>query len=123
MSPRKWRFRLDDMLNAAKKIVRYVEGLTFEDFTRDEKTYDAVLRPLTVLGEAASHVPDEIIAATPEIPWLEIRGMYNIVVHEYFGINMEMVWRTATKNVPELLPLLERLEQRNPKGEPDDALG
>ena len=106
----------------SQENLRYVEGLTFEDFARDDKTFDAVIRQLTVLGEAASHVPDEIIAGTPEIPWFEIRGMRNIVVHEYFGINREIVWRTATKNIPELLPLLERLQENKSKGNQDNAL-
>ncbi len=109
MSHKKWRFRLQDMLNAARKIEGYVEGLTFEDFIQDEKTFDAVIRQLTILGEAASYVPDQVVSRTPEIPWFEIRGMRNIVVHEYFGINREIVWKTAVKNIPELRPLLERL--------------
>ena len=109
MSHRNWRFRIQDMLNAARKIEGYVEGMTFEGFTKDERTFDAVIRQLTILGEAASHVPDEIVSRTPEIPWFEIRGMRNVVVHEYFGVNTAIVWKTAVKNIPELLPLLERL--------------
>jgi uncharacterized protein with HEPN domain len=101
------------MLDAAKRIVRYVEGLTFQDFACDDKTFDAVIRQLIVLGEAASHVSDEIIASTPEIPWFEIRGMRNIVVHEYFGVNQEIIWQTATKDIQNLLPLLERLGQQH----------
>ena len=78
MSPRKWDFRLQDMLDAARKIELYIEGLAFEDFVEDEKTFDAVVRQLTVLGEAACHVPESIAARSPEIPWSEIRGMRNI---------------------------------------------
>ncbi|MBC7359934.1 MAG: DUF86 domain-containing protein [Desulfacinum sp.] len=74
MSSGKWRFRIEDMLNAARKIVAYVEGLTFEDFARDEKTFDAVLRRLTLLGAAATHVPEEIVSRTSDIPWFEMRG-------------------------------------------------
>ncbi len=113
MSPRHEWFRVQDMLDAAKRIVRYVEGLTFQDFACDGKTFDAVIRQLIVLGEAASHVPEETIASTPEIPWIEIRGMRNIVVHEYFGVNQEIIWRTAAKDVQELLPMLERLERQH----------
>lgn len=109
MSHRKWRFRLRDMLNAVNKIEAYVEGLSFDGFTQDEKTFDAIIRQLTILGEAASHVPDEVTSRTPEIPWQEIRGMRNVLVHEYFGINMDIVWETATKNIPGLRPLLEGL--------------
>lgn len=109
MSHRNSQFRIQDMLNAARKIEGYVEGMTFEGFSKDERTFDAVIRQLTILGEAASHVPDEIVSRTPEIPWFEIRGMRNVVVHEYFGVNTAIVWNTAVKNIPELLPLLERL--------------
>lgn len=122
MSPRKWWFRIQDMLNAARKIVAYVEGLTFEGFARDEKTFDAVIRQLTILGEAATHVPEEIVSRTSDIPWFEIRGMRNIVVHEYFGVNSRIVWETATKNIPALLPLLERLLADVAQGNQDDGL-
>lgn len=122
MSRRNWRIRIQDMLDAAKKIVHYVEGMTFEGFARDDKAYDAVIRQLTVLGEAASHVPDEIIFDTPEIPWSETRGMRNIVVHEYFGINKEIVWTTATRNIPELIPMLEQLQETKFDENQNDAL-
>jgi uncharacterized protein with HEPN domain len=110
------------MLNAARKIAAYVEGLTFEDFARDEKTFDAVLRQLTILGEASTHVPEEIVSRTSDIPWFEMRGMRNIVVHEYFGVNSRIVWETATKNIPALLPLLERLLADVSLGNQDDGL-
>jgi len=96
--------------------------LSFEGFTQDEKTFDAVIRQPTILGEAASHVPDEITSRTPEIPWQEIRGMRNVVVHEYFGINMDIVWKTATKNIPGLRLLLERLLEDIAGENKDDVL-
>ncbi|MEJ5364898.1 MAG: DUF86 domain-containing protein [Desulfosoma sp.] len=110
------------MLNAARKRGAYVEGLTFEGFARDEKTFDAVIRQLTILGEAATHVPEEIVSRTSDIPWFEIRGMRNIVVHDYFGVNSRIVWETATKNIPELLPLLERLLADVSQGNQDEGL-
>lgn len=112
MSPRKWDFRLQDMLDAAGKIELYIKGLAFENFVGDEKTFDAVVRQLTVIGEAACHVPDTIAARSPEIPWSVIRGMRNIVVHEYFGIDRGIVWKTATRNIPELRSRLEALQAR-----------
>ncbi|SHE53716.1 Uncharacterized conserved protein, contains HEPN domain [Desulfacinum infernum DSM 9756] len=89
MSPRKWQVRLEDMLDAVRKIEAYVLGLTHEDFIQDEKTQDAVIRQLIVLGEAACRLPDELIADTPQIPWYEIPGMRNILVHEYFGPELD----------------------------------
>lgn len=110
MSPRKWEFRLKDMLDPARKIEMYIEGFVFEDSVKDEKTFDAVVRQLTILGEAACHVPDKVATRTPEIPWSVIRGMRNIVVHEYFGVDKQIVWKTATGNIPKLRSQLEKLE-------------
>ena len=112
MSPRKWEFRLQDILNAAQKIGRYIDGLEFEDFVKDEKTVDAVVRQLTIIGEAASHVPEEIASTAPEIPWRSLRGIRNIVVHEYFGVNMQILWNAVTKNIPDLSAELEKLQTR-----------
>lgn len=116
MSPRKWDFRLEDMVKSARKIMEYVEGLTFEDFASDEKTFDAVIRQLIILGEAASHVPDKLSCCAPAIPWSEIRGIRNIIVHEYFGVNIEIIWNTATNNIKELLPMLESLQRQVANG-------
>lgn len=112
MSLRKWEFRLKDMLEAAKKIGRYIEGLTFEDFVNDEKTFDAVIRQLTILGEASSHIPEEITTLSPEIPWSSIRGMRNVVVHDYLSVNMRIVWKTVTKDLPDLTSQVEALQTR-----------
>jgi len=69
MSSRRWEFRLQDMLDSISKIERYVEELTFEQFTNDEKTTDAVIRQIMVIGEAASHMPEDVISQAPEMPW------------------------------------------------------
>ncbi len=112
MSHRHWKFRIQDMLDAAGKIDRYTEGMTFEDFVKDDKTIDAVVRQLTIIGEAASHVPEDISSTAPAIPWPEMRGMRNVVVHEYFGVNTRIVWETVTKNVPDLRSGLETLKKQ-----------
>mgnify|MGYP006295678571 CR=1 FL=1 len=109
MSHRRWAFRIQDMLAAARKIERYTEGLTFEDFVQDEKTIDAVIRQLIIIGEAASHIPQDILSRYPDMPWAEIRGMRNVIVHEYFGVNIRIVWETVKGNLPELRSRLERL--------------
>jgi uncharacterized protein with HEPN domain len=98
------------MLDAVGKIDQYTEGMAFEDFVKDEKTIDAVIRQLTVIGEAAAHVPEDIISMAPGIPWPEIRGMRNVVVHEYFGVNTRIIWETVKKNLPDLRSGLETLQ-------------
>lgn len=110
MSHRNWKFRLQDISDAIQKIDRYVEGMRFEEFLKDEKTADAVIRQLTIIGEAASHIPEEISSLAPDIPWRSIRGIRNIVVHEYFGVNMQILWKTVVKNIPDLNGKLKKLD-------------
>ncbi|MBI4775519.1 MAG: DUF86 domain-containing protein [Deltaproteobacteria bacterium] len=100
------------MLEAARKIDRYIKGLAFEDFVEDEKAFDAVIRQLTIMGEASSHIPEEITALSPEIPWSSIRGMRNVIVHDYLSVNMRIVWKTVTKDLPDLCFQLEALQSR-----------
>ena len=109
MPPRDWRFRIEDMLEAIEKIQRACRGLELESFRENELIVDAVLRNLAVIGEAARHVPDEVVAATPGIPWANIRGMRNVVVHEYFGVDLDSIWETTQDDLPPLLPQLRRL--------------
>ena len=80
-------------------------------FDRDWIIQDAVIRELEVLGEAAGHVSREFVAAHPEIPWREITGIRHKLVHGYFVVDLGIVWRTATVNVPQVLPLV-RAERR-----------
>ena len=77
-------------------------------FLADEKTVDAVLFCYGVIGEAARHVPDDIVAANPHVPWSEMRAMRNVIVHEYFGVTHETLWKTAREDIP---ALVERLRQ------------
>jgi uncharacterized protein with HEPN domain len=77
--------------------------------SRDEKTVEAVCFALVVIGEAVTHVPDDVKAMDPQIPWRKMKGMRNIAAHEYFGIDVTTVWLTATVDVPALKPLLEKL--------------
>lgn len=110
MPPREWRLRIEDILDAAGRIARYVEGKDLAAFSSDDLTLDAVSRCFGIIGEAVVHVPNEVIAAHPEIPWAEMRGMRNIVVHEYFGVTNETLWKTAREDVPAIVgPLRELL--------------
>jgi len=112
MSYRKSAFRLDDMCSAILKIQRYVNGYGFEDFIGDEKTQDAVIRQLTIIGEAVTHLPEAITSLAPEIPWTSVRGMRNIIVHDYLSVDMRIVWNTVTKDPVSLGTQLEDLRGR-----------
>ncbi len=98
--------RLQDMIEAIEAVEAIVEGLDEANFLEDRRSRDAVLWNLTVLGEAVRGVPADLQDAHPEVPWARMRGLRNLLVHEYFGIDDRNVWATATRNV---LPLLEPL--------------
>jgi len=106
---RQWDIRIDDIIAATEKVLRYTEGMDKAAFVADERTVDAVVRNLMVIGEAARCVPDDVVAANPQIPWARMRGMRNLVVHEYFGVDVDVLWDTVTGNLPGLLPLLRDL--------------
>jgi len=106
---RSWELRISDIIEAIENALDYSAGMTFEQFIVDRKTIDAVVRNFIIIGEAASHLPEEIIERHIDLPWREMRDMRNIVVHEYFGVDYMIVWETLKKNLPPLLPLLKHL--------------
>jgi uncharacterized protein with HEPN domain len=89
--PREWKFRVSDIISAIESILKYIDGMDFNQFEQDQKTIDAVLKNLEVIGEAARHIPSSIKDKHSEIPWIEITGMRNMIVHEYFGISHKIV--------------------------------
>lgn len=98
-----------DMLRAIDKVGRYTEGMDASSFAADEVIFDAVLRNLEVLGEAARNVPGEVRTAHPGIPWRRKVGFRNIVAHVYFGVDLENVCRIVSVDVPPVRPALEAL--------------
>lgn len=117
MPPRDWRLRLEDILEAIGKIRVYTEGMDAEAFCRDPKTIDAVVRNLTIIGEAARMIPSQLEVKYPSVPWGKMRDMRNVVVHEYFGVDTEIVWKTVQSNLPPLVPVLEDILQQEPEDE------
>ncbi len=107
MSKRDTKLLLEDMLESALKIERYTNGLTFDLFLEDEKTIDAVIRNFEIIGEAANRINSDFRAKTPEIKWNRIRGFRNRIIHEYFGIDYEIVWTIIEDNLSELIKDLE----------------
>ena len=100
MSKRSVKLLVEDMLEATGKIERYILGLSREDFMGDEKSIDAVVRNLEIIGEAASRLPSEFKAAHPEIEWAKIAGLRHRVVHEYFGVDLDLVWEILEHDLP-----------------------
>ncbi len=108
MSPRSWQERIDDIIEAIAEIQAFVRPMTFEQFAADAKTMKAVALDFIVIGEAASRVPDEVVEANPEVAWHLMRGMRNRLVHDYFGMDPQVIWETALHDLP---PLVESLKQ------------
>lgn len=105
---------LQDMLEAARRILAYSDAMDYAEFRRDYKTQDAVLRNLEVLGEAAKHIPAEVSAQYPGLPWREMAGTRDRLIHHYFGVNLDVVWGIVELELPNVVAGLEAiLEQRN----------
>lgn len=107
--PRDFRLYLDDILDAIQQIRSYVEGLDERAFGLDRKTQDAVIRNLEIIGEAARHLPEEIQKISPDIDWRKIKALRNILIHEYFGINLPIVWDVVQNKLGPLEIVCRRL--------------
>jgi uncharacterized protein with HEPN domain len=114
MSPRDWRLRAQDILDAICAIQTYTVGMDYPAFAHDRKTIDAVLRNIAIIGEAASRIPEELQLASSDIPWADMRDMRNVVIHEYFGINKQILWDTIQADLPPLVIPLQALLRTNP---------
>ncbi len=100
---------LQDMLEAADKVAFFVEGMNEERFLADEKTQFAVVRALEVIGEASKKIPSSVKARHQAIPWREIAGMRDKLVHDYFGVDAAVVWKTAIEDVPRIASALKEM--------------
>jgi uncharacterized protein with HEPN domain len=110
MSDRPVSVLVEDMLERVDRISRYTRGLDYDAFVDDEKTIDAVVRSFEVIGEAARRLPPEFKAKHSEIPWHQIAGLRNRIVHEYFDVDLGLVWEIATTELPRLKVSLTRLQ-------------
>lgn len=111
MSPRDWRNRIEDILDAISEIQSFVGGASLEQFKSDAKTLKAVAADLMIIGEAANHIPEDVQEAHADVPWLVMRAMRNRVVHVYFDIDPDILWDTVQADLPKLVgPLRTMLD-------------
>jgi uncharacterized protein with HEPN domain len=107
--PRSWRHRVQDILGAIHRIRSYTAGMNMELFEADLKTVDAVERNLILIGEAAGRIPENIARRFSAVPWRKMQDMRNVVVHQYWGVDLERLWGTIQNDLPPLVPLLEHV--------------
>ena len=99
---------LQDILTAMDKVLRFAEGVNFEQLVQNDEKLAAVILQVQIIGEAAKQIPAEVKLRYPEIPWKDITGIRDKVVHAYFAINDQKLWETATIDIPRDKPLVER---------------
>jgi len=93
---------LEDMLLAIARIERYVGDMSLEEFSQNEMATDAVVRNFEIIGQAARNLPEEIRLSYPHVAWREAVGLRNILIHQYFGVDVEVLWQTAKTDIPVL---------------------
>ena len=111
MSEREWRFYLDDMIGFAENVLTFTSGFDQSTFEATDLNYDATLRKLELIGEAATHIPTEVKEANPAIPWRLIIATRNRLIHAYLGIDNDTLWSIIQDDVPALLEALNRLNK------------
>ncbi len=102
---------INDILDGMIKAQEFVQGMSYEEFLQEVKTQFAVVRAIEIIGEATKNIPNSVRKKYPQIPWREIAGIRDKIVHEYFGLNLKVIWRTVKEDVPAVKPLFEKLRE------------
>ena len=100
---------IEDIIEAMDDAVSFVEGVKREDLVKDRKTIYAVVRALEIIGEAVKRIPDWVRNRYPQIPWKDMTGMRDKLIHEYSGVDIKRVWKTVEEDIPNLKPLFEKI--------------
>ncbi len=106
---REWHFYIQDMLEFGERALSYTDGLEQDGFTDDARTYDATLRNIELIGEAATHIPETVRNSNADIPWRDIIGVRNRLAHGYLHISDSVIWSIIQDAIPEILPKLRQL--------------
>lgn len=101
---------INDILAAISEIESFIKDMSFEQFEKDNKTINAVIRSLEVMGEATKRIPKSVRQKHPDIPWTKMAGMRDILIHDYMGVDLKTVWKVAQERLSALKPMLEKLQ-------------
>lgn len=107
--PRDYKTSLEDIGEAVSKIRKYTAGLSLDDLSSDEKTLDAVIRNLEVIGEAAKNIPNDIRNRYPSVEWKRVGGLRDILIHQYFGIDLDIIWDIVINKLPILSTQIQQI--------------
>jgi uncharacterized protein with HEPN domain len=111
---REWRFYVDDMIAFGEKVLAYTAGMDQRAFVANTLVFDATVRNLELIGEAATHVPDDVRQTHPQVPWRMIIATRNRLIHAYLGIDNDTLWSIVVTDVPALLPMLRAARLHSP---------
>ena len=100
---------IKDILQNMNDAMEFIEGISYDQFAADKKTLNAVLRSIEVIGEATKNIPDEVRAKYPLVPWKEMAGMRDKVIHSYFGVDLETIWLVIKDSIPAIKPLMQQV--------------
>jgi uncharacterized protein with HEPN domain len=111
VTKRSYTLFLDDILDAMTRIEKYTFTLDFDSFVKNEMAVDAVIRNLEVIGEAVKNIPAHIREKNQDIPWKRMAGLRDMMIHVYFGIDLEIIWEIVKKDIPETKPEIEQFRK------------
>lgn len=106
---RDFRDYVADIIKSIDSLESFTKGMSYEEFIRDEKTVWAVIRGIEIIGEAVKNLPDHLKEKHPDIPWREMTAMRNKLIHEYFGVDVRVLWLTVQKDIPSVKPQLSEI--------------
>jgi uncharacterized protein with HEPN domain len=109
---RDYKLYIKDILAAMDSIEAFVEDMGLEQFREDDKTMSAVIRKFEIIGEATKHIPEEILKQYPNVPWKEMAGMRDKLIHFYFGVDYQLIWITIKERFPKLKPEILKIQKR-----------